>query len=141
MPTQKERIIALKAAYDWEQIRLRNWRDEAHNSVNKGETNPMILRFLDTWKSYIQEVMASNEWIICSLQKALDADPQKDPIADAVDALNEVEHNKQSIDAIAAAAHQEQGKSHYFKSLDAVIHLEDDVRDYIEAFLTGKSAT
>jgi len=54
---------------------------------------------------------------------------------DGVRALNRVEHRKGTITSISNAANAHRRQSKYFKSLDAVIDLENGVRDYIEDFL------
>jgi hypothetical protein len=156
MPTQQERdalqqekrralqrrIDLLKAAYEWEQKRLKTWRDEAVASVSPEESNPMIRRFLDTWKSYIQEVWLSNQSVIASLEKAV-RDPVeefRDPMVERARTINREEHRKGSIRSIANVVNAHRHQSDYFKSLDAVIDLENEVRDYIERFLADEPA-
>ena len=56
-------------------------------------------------------------------------------VMDGVRTFNRVEHRKGTITSISNAANAHRGQSPYFESLDAVIDLENGVRDYIEDFL------
>src|ERR1700751_3346052 len=100
MPTPKDRISTLRDAYQWEQDRLLAWKNEVTAAVGD-ETNPMIKRFGGTWELYFDEVMASNQFIIDSLDKAIadEADPETG-VAPAIRRLNRVEHRKGSIASI-----------------------------------------
>jgi hypothetical protein len=132
------RIALLIAAYEWEQTRLRNWRDEAMGATTAQQlVNPMIARFLETWKAYFREVEASNQSIINRLQNAhaAPAGPVHDPMVDGARAISRNEHRKGSIRTIANAANAHGHQSDYFRSLDAVLDLENEVRDHIERFL------
>jgi hypothetical protein len=137
--TLQQRIDLLIAAYEWEQTRLDNWRDEAVGATPAAllAANPMIARFLETWKAYFREVKASNQWIIDSLRpaRAAQAGPLHDPMEEAARAISRIEHRKGSIRTIANAANALSHQSRYFRSLDAVIDLENEVRDHIERFL------
>jgi hypothetical protein len=144
MPTQQERddlrgrIDLLIAAYEWEQKRLGNWRDEAMGATTAQDmANPMIARFLETWKAYIREVAASNQSIISKLRdaRAAPADPLHDRMVEGARAVCRNEHRKGSIRTIANAANALSQQSDYFRSLDAVLDLENEVRDQIERFL------
>ncbi len=141
MPTMRERIGTLIAAYEWEQERLDAWRNEANNSIDENADyakNPMIKRFAGTWYAYFREVEKSNSGIIEALNAALIAVPDPDhpdPVMDGIRALNRVEHRKGTITSISNAVNAHRRQSKYFKSLDAVIDLENGVRDYIEDFL------
>ena len=141
MSTAKERIATLVKAYEWEQERLEAWRNEAKNSLDENKDyagNPMIKRFVGTWYAYIDEVKKSNSSVLKALDAAYRAVPDKDhpdPIMDGVRALNRVEHRKGTITSISNAVNAHRGQSPYFESLDAVIDLENGVRDYIEDFL------
>ena len=141
MPTMRQRVATLIAAYEWEQERLDAWRNEANHSIDENAdyaANPMTKRFAGTWYAYIREVKKSNESILEALNAAQDAEPDPDhpdPVLDGVRALNRVEHRKGTITSISNAANAHRRQSKYFKSLDAVIDLENGVRDYIEDFL------
>ena len=141
MPTMRERVATLIAAYEWEQERLDAWDNEAKNSIRDNAdyaANPMIVRFAGTWYAYIREVKKSNDSIIAALNAARGADrdaDHPDPIMDGIRALNRVEHRKGTITSISNAVNAHRRQSKYFKSLDAVIDLENGVRDYIEDFL------
>lgn len=141
MPTPRERIATLIAAYEWEQERLDAWRNEANHSIDENAdyaANPMIKRFAGTWYAYIREVKKSNGSILEALNAAYNAEPDDehpDPVMDGIRALNRVEHRKGTITSISNAVNAHRRQSKYFKSLDAVIDLENGVRDYIEDFL------
>jgi hypothetical protein len=141
MPTMRERVDTLIAAYKWEQERLDAWANEAKQSIRVNAeyaANPMIVRFAGTWYAYIREVKKSNDSIIQALNAAQGKAPDRDhpdPVLDGIRALNRVEHRKGTIASISNAANAHRGQSPYFESLDAVIDLENGVRDYIEDFL------
>jgi hypothetical protein len=141
MPTMRERVDTLIAAYKWEQERLDAWRNDANQSIRENRdyaANPMIVRFAGTWNAYFREVKKSNDSIIQALNAAQGAAPDPDhpdPVLDGVRALNRVEHRKGTITSISNSVNAHRRQSKYFKSLDAVIDLENGVRDYIEDFL------
>ena len=131
MSTPEERIAILLAAYLWEQDRLKAWKNEAKGTLGMYPKNEMITAFHGTWDAYIDAVMASNQWIIDCLKK-----PKVKSLDALIAQIDNKEHKKAAIVAVRKASHKQRKVSHYFKSLDQVIGLEDKVRDYIEAFLT-----
>jgi hypothetical protein len=154
MPTaqeQEERLAKLHDAYLWEQERIQAWLDDLANNpmvtfdhpdnefdYTSDTTNPMVVRFLATWRAYFAEVQASNNAVMGICLAALgevDAAKRAVAINDAVRRINRIEHRKGSVSSISNAANIHRRQSKYFKSLDAVIDLENEVRDYIEDYL------
>jgi hypothetical protein len=148
---EEDRLARLHDAYIWEQERIKAWLDDLKNNKtidtkhpqNKGDyssdpSNPMVVRFVATWMAYFDEVQASNNSVIGICQAALD---QTDPalraieVNNAIRRINRIEHRKGSVSTISNAANLHRRQSKYFKSLDAVIDLENEVRDYVEDYL------
>ena len=74
-----DNIIVLKEAYDWEQDRIKAWIDEMNEYVTEGDqNNPMVIRFMDTWTRYFDEIEASNDDVIAVCQNAIDANNDPD---------------------------------------------------------------
>ena len=137
---QEDRLATLHEAYLWEQNRIKAWVDDLNN--HRVDANPMIARFYTTWIAYFNEVTASNAWVIGVCDTALvEARKRSDPkeqaaiLNPAIRSINRIEHRKGSVSAISNAANIYRHQSKYFKSLDAVIDLENEVRDYIEDYL------
>ena len=152
---QEERLAKLHDAYLWEQERIQAWLDDLANNpmVNfddpdnefdytTDKSNPMVVRFLATWRAYFAEVQASNNAVmgICtaalsSARSESDQEKKGATLSEAVRRINRIEHRKGSVSSISNAANLHRRQSKYFKSLDAVIDLENEVRDYIEDYL------
>lgn len=155
MIPEEERLAKLHDAYLWEQDRIAAWLDDLENhpevlashpdnefKYEADKSNPMVARFYTTWKAYFNEVKESNQWVIDVCDEALvkgrkEPDPgkRKELLVDEIRKINRVEHRKGSVSAISNAVNMHRQQSKYFKSLDAVIDLENEVRDYIEAYL------
>jgi hypothetical protein len=133
MPTTKpERMEFLKKAYEWEQDRLQSWANDVRASTG-GVANPMIEFFGQAWLIYLEKVQESNQAILGRLTGALRSGAAG--VDEATRHLNRVEHRKGTISSISDAANDHRHDSEYFKSLDAVIDLENEVRDHIEHYL------
>ena len=153
MTPEEERLAKLHDAYLWEQERIKAWLDDLKNhdtalfdrsdnlfdySVDK--SNPMVTRFRATWMAYFDEVRKSNDWVMGICRAALaqaDANVRKVEVTQAIRKINRIEHRKGSVSAISNAANIYRRQSRYFKSLDAVIDLENEARDYIEDYLVN----
>ncbi len=150
-----ERLAKLHDAYLWEQERIKAWLEDLDNhsqvdfdhpdnefDYTTDKTNPMVVRFLATWRAYFAEVQASNTAVMGICTAALSAarsksDPEEQGaiLTEAIRKINRIEHRKGSVSSISNAANLHRRQSKYFKSLDAVIDLENEVRDYIEDYL------
>ena len=140
MATPTERISTLIEAYEWEQNRLVGWRTDATATANAmaNISNPMIQRFAATWELYLEAVKKSNQHVIDLLTAANDSkEGDADAIKRAIREVNRIEHRKGSVAAISNATNAHRRQSAYFESLDDVIDLENEVRDYIEEYLTN----
>ena len=90
--------------------------------------------FLSIWKSYFAYVSESNDLIIGYCQNAIDSgDTSK--IQAAIDTLNKKEHHRDWVKAIEKEASKHAGVSDYLAQLDALLNLEFQVREYLEAYL------
>jgi hypothetical protein len=147
---EEDRLARLHDAYMWEQERIKVWLEDLKNNndidadhpqnkadYSAGATNPMVVRFVATWMAYFDEVQQSNNSVIGICQAALGADPavRKTEVENAIRRINRIEHRKGSVSTVSNAANLYRRQSKYFKSLDAVIDLENEVRDYIEDYL------
>ena len=140
MIPEEERLEKLRDAYSWEQERIDAWLDDLHN--HEDGSNPMIARFYVTWKAYFKEVKASNQCVIDTCTQGLAAgraeenqDDQRASFIRTIRKINRVEHRKGSVSAISNTANTHRRQSGYFKSLDEVIDLDNEARDYIENYL------
>jgi len=132
--TPAQRLKKLQEAYEWEQEQIRAWEGQVKNRPGDPGENTMNRRFAESWLRYFQEVRESNDKIIKYCATALRTRRQSE-IDEAIRYINRVEHRKGSASSVSSAAHAHRHQSKYFKTLDALIDLENEVRDYIEHYL------